>query len=678
MNLKDYAEEILFTDKLEKKLYRPSVFEDSDLSVFSKDIKQPVRPKKLQFGNKANRLSKFPKTSELEDPKAVAKVMHYLANHELLALEIMALVLLKFPDAPKAFRMGLAREMREEQEHMEQYLQRMNQLGMEFGEVPVNNFFWRMLKDIEHPIEFCSKMALTFEQANLDFSKYFIDEFERIGDKTTVDLLTKVYEDEIGHVGFGLHWFKKWSGNPENLFEAHKKSLSFPLGLQRAKAERKCFDVEARIKAGFDENYIESLKYFQSSKERPAVLRYFNPEIEDKLLKNQKNYQPKKIMQNMKKSLEHIPWIFSLSQDVVLVSKKPSKTFLDQFLKVGWSYPEYLVCSNRQQQRELMQSRTWASVEPWGLETENLELKNDSDVDILDKSNLQISKKDLVQLHSSQYSCSLFREFVSLFPKYKDLLPKENELPQSFSDSEKAVEYCSNWSRVVLKAPLGLSGRSVFFYNTEDREGLLAKITSIIESQSLVVCEPYLDRVFDFSLQAKYLNDKNSFKWGLARFFSSDSGSYSGGFVGKSLFHDLGEDEKRFWNQQKSEPSVQDLLIDLQSFLEEKFIGLSYLSSAGVDCFVYKDSSGFKLRPLVEINARHNMGFLKWQLSKKVKPGVRAVFEILRKSQLENIDFEAELEKLECSRNLLSGGRFYLSDPYSDGDFVARLSVVSS
>jgi uncharacterized ferritin-like protein (DUF455 family) len=675
MNLKDYAEQILFTDSVEKKLFRPDTFTDNNLSEFRTEVKVPVRPKKLQFSNRQNATSKFPKTTELEKPEAVARVMHYLANHELLALEIMALVLLKFPDAPKAFRMGLAREMLEEQEHMEQYLNRMNQLGMEFGEVPVNNFFWRMLKDIKHPIEFCSKMALTFEQANLDFSKYFINEFEKTGDKATVDLLTKVYEDEIGHVGFGLHWFKKWSGNPDDLFEAHKDSLVFPLGLQRAKADRKLYDEEARRKAGFDESYIEKLKYFSSSKERPAVLRYFNPEIEDKLLKKQKNYQPKKIMKNMKMSLEHIPWIFSLAQDVVVVSKKPSKFFLDQFLKLGWQYPEYVVCQSKSEMEKLLKSRTWASVAPWALEPENLKLKDDKNIDILNRSNLELTEEQLIQMHSSQFSCSLFREFVSKHDKYSNILASSNEWPTSFNETETAISFCKQWKNVVVKAPLGLSGRGVFFLNTKEESTLRKTLDSIINTQSFVVCEPYHERVFDFSLQLKYQQESKSYQWGIARFFSSESGAYAGGYVGKSLFSDLTKEQKIFWNNTRDDINVQNLLQDLKEFLELKFKKMNYLSSAGIDCFVYQEKGKLKIRPLVEINARHNMGFLKWQLSNKIKTGQRAKFEILHKNQIANVDFSKELQSLHSVRGQMSSGTMYLSDPYSDGDFVARLCI---
>ncbi len=49
----------------------------------------------------------FPGLHELEQVEAHGRAMHFFANHELLALELMALVLLRFPEAPPSYRMGL-------------------------------------------------------------------------------------------------------------------------------------------------------------------------------------------------------------------------------------------------------------------------------------------------------------------------------------------------------------------------------------------------------------------------------------------------------------------------------------------------------------------------------------------------------------------------------------------
>ena len=55
---------------------------------------------------------------EIEQPRARGLLLHGFANHELLALELMGLTLLRFPDAPTAFRLDVARTLSEEQVHL--------------------------------------------------------------------------------------------------------------------------------------------------------------------------------------------------------------------------------------------------------------------------------------------------------------------------------------------------------------------------------------------------------------------------------------------------------------------------------------------------------------------------------------------------------------------------------
>ena len=85
----------------------------------------------------------FPALHRLEQERERGRLLHFFANHELLATELMALVLLKFPDAPAAFRKGVLQTLKDEQEHTRLYLQRMKECGIHFGELPVSGYFWR-------------------------------------------------------------------------------------------------------------------------------------------------------------------------------------------------------------------------------------------------------------------------------------------------------------------------------------------------------------------------------------------------------------------------------------------------------------------------------------------------------------------------------------------------------
>ena len=101
----------------------------------------------------------------------------------------MALCLLKFPNAPTPFQKGLVHTITEEQEHLRLYLGRLQELGGEVGEVPVNGFFWDCLSGMTDPMDFVVGMSMTFEQANLDTA--FTRKLFMTGDLKTVASSTK-------------------------------------------------------------------------------------------------------------------------------------------------------------------------------------------------------------------------------------------------------------------------------------------------------------------------------------------------------------------------------------------------------------------------------------------------------------------------------------------------------
>ena len=173
MEIREFAEGILFGDTIEQKLVKPAAIMTDENPCFIRALPtMPHRPSALKFANAAGKLP-FPKENAMRDERVRGQVLHFFANHELLALEVMALALLKFADAPPKFRLGLVHTMAEEQQHLVMYMQRMQELGVGFGDVAVNDFFWACLAGMKSPLDYVAGMSLTFEQANLDFSNHY-------------------------------------------------------------------------------------------------------------------------------------------------------------------------------------------------------------------------------------------------------------------------------------------------------------------------------------------------------------------------------------------------------------------------------------------------------------------------------------------------------------------------
>lgn len=227
MELRQWATRILGADTLEEKLLTPPILTDHTPGP-AVLWDTPSRPIGMEFKRHSKR-EKLPPFHEHASPDKRAACLHRFAGHELLAVEIMAYALLAFPDAPKHFRKGLANTLKEEQEHVRLYIERLAGLGVKFGDMPLYKHFWSYVPHLHTPMAYVSTMSLTFEMANLDFAPMYKKSFARNGDDLSAALMQRILEDEISHVSFGYQWLKKnEKGNRVRLGRlAHKRPRSF-------------------------------------------------------------------------------------------------------------------------------------------------------------------------------------------------------------------------------------------------------------------------------------------------------------------------------------------------------------------------------------------------------------------------------------------------------------------
>lgn len=252
---RDYAQALLAADTLEAKLAPPPdglVLEDAGPPL---RVEAPGRPATLMMV--PGRAAKVPPLAGMRDPSQRARILHALANHELQAIELFAWALLAYPDAPVAFRRGLVAILADEQRHLQLYMDRLAAQGVTFGDHPVTGHFWNKLDHLAGPLEFVCAMGLTFENANLDFAGDYAAAARACGDDATADALDVVHRDEIAHVHFGWVWLRRLAPDSD-AWQAYLDHVKFPLGPRRARGAR--FDRDARVRAGFDEAFIDALE----------------------------------------------------------------------------------------------------------------------------------------------------------------------------------------------------------------------------------------------------------------------------------------------------------------------------------------------------------------------------------------------------------------------------------
>ena len=270
MELRTFAERVLCSDQLERKVNRidERLTDENPGDAIRIDI--PMRPANLQFAARKTAPA-MPKSSSLKDPKKRAVAHHVMANHELQALEVMAMVLLAFPDAPKEFRLGMAHIMFDEQRHTRMHAQRCQELGVGFGDLAVNGWIWRKALEYQSPLEYVAGLPLVFEGANLDhtveFERYFMD----AGDRRSAAMMRAIHKDEIHHVEFGLQWLRHFKRPEQSDWDAWTEALHWPIRPSKARGE--LFQREARLRAGLTDEFIDRLEGFVESEplEPPAL-----------------------------------------------------------------------------------------------------------------------------------------------------------------------------------------------------------------------------------------------------------------------------------------------------------------------------------------------------------------------------------------------------------------------
>ncbi len=643
MELRDLATSILFGTVLSDKLFSPSDVTDLNPGSPIPSPKSPGRPETLVFKSQIASPNQLPSFRDLEKHTERGRLLHFFANHELLATELMALVLLRFPDAPPCFRRGVWQTLQDEQRHTQLYIQALNECGVEFGDFPVSGFFWRSVSTMDHPMDYVAALSLTFEQANLDFSTHFARVFSSLGDLSTASLLNGIYRDEIAHVAYGLKWFRRWKSPSESDWDAFCRVLRFPLSPRRAKGFH--LNVAARQSAGFDSDFITNLTAFERSKGRNPFVWFFNPFPEGHIGQGSA-FNPNASQVLLRKDLESLPQYLCSRDDVVLLNQSPRVAFLNQLSECGFLLPEFqLVHQSAARQTGACPHHRLAGYKPWAWSPDALEqiLSFESRRPLEQQQtwpNLPYSQA-IGDLFSKAWSAAFLR----------GLLAECNELYQPaihrlLCDSSNVGTVCASTAcvlsevdrirsmghhRVVLKKVFGLAGQGALrLWEEFVSEAQIRWIDRETTAGRTLIVEPWLDRAFDFSAQYHMVGGKLNCV-GYTRLQNDHRGQYQANFAAPNFLRHPPKEIQMWLRSPGFHPGLLQLLFELiRQRLESRLKTLGFSGAIGIDSFVYRNSSGeFRIKPIVEINPRFTMGRVLVELMRCVCPGGHGAFELV-------------------------------------------------
>jgi uncharacterized ferritin-like protein (DUF455 family) len=190
--------------------------------------------------------------------------LHREYNQEVQSMEVAAMCLTDFPDAPWNLRMELARQCWDEARHAILVYNRLVANGGYKGQFPIANLNWSVVNMIDTLVGRMDIQHRTFEAGSLDIESVAIPMFREAGDGETADSMEVIEADEIQHVRFGNDWVKQFvDENPRSILHIAaavswlKKVVAATGGeaLHEIPTER-----EARALAGFSNEDISELE----------------------------------------------------------------------------------------------------------------------------------------------------------------------------------------------------------------------------------------------------------------------------------------------------------------------------------------------------------------------------------------------------------------------------------
>jgi hypothetical protein len=142
-------------------------------------------------------------------PQSQREKLHREYNTEVQGMEIAALSLVEFPDAPWELRMEIARQCWDESRHARLYHRRLLEKGGHKGEFPIANHEWTVTCSFATLVQRLMIQNRTFESGSMDSMNKAVKMWDSIGDGETAEIMDGILADEVQHVRFANQWIKR-------------------------------------------------------------------------------------------------------------------------------------------------------------------------------------------------------------------------------------------------------------------------------------------------------------------------------------------------------------------------------------------------------------------------------------------------------------------------------------
>ena len=140
--------------------------------------------------------------------KGLIAFFHAIAHIEFIAIYLAWDMLYRFRGMPQQFYQDWLRVADEEAQHFTLIRQHLLLLGVNYGDLSAHRGLWDVACDTDDDI--LARLALVprfMEAHGLDVTPQIIEKLSKQGDNDSVLILTRILNDEVGHVKLGSDWF---------------------------------------------------------------------------------------------------------------------------------------------------------------------------------------------------------------------------------------------------------------------------------------------------------------------------------------------------------------------------------------------------------------------------------------------------------------------------------------
>ncbi|RLA20658.1 MAG: DUF455 domain-containing protein [Gammaproteobacteria bacterium] len=187
-----------------------------------------------------------------------AALLHAIAHIEFNAINLALDAAYRFRGMPVEYYLDWLRIADDEVRHFKLLEKRLEDYGVQYGDLPAHRGLWDMAEKTAHSI--LERMALIpryMEARGLDVTPGMIQKLESVGDQESVAILKIILEEEVSHVEAGSRWFSYLC----NLAGQESETAYFEIITKYMPGNAPgSLNVELRKRAGFSQREIDLLQ----------------------------------------------------------------------------------------------------------------------------------------------------------------------------------------------------------------------------------------------------------------------------------------------------------------------------------------------------------------------------------------------------------------------------------